>query len=202
MSPLRTGLISGMEVILRYKELCSNFLLYSPVIFTISHRCCSFSSYLWPLCSVIVSLGSQLHEISSNTARNSLKHSFNFAKKKHMHLHNSKPLFKISGINPKSIVLHSLLMWVSPIFGCKEPAAKLAPHKNFKKFTCSRREKGWDSWWTLTCFQVLHWLWHVPILRSSHWTWLERGIRAIQVYRELPRISWQTKTTMANLSCA
>ena len=63
-----------------------------------------------------------------------------------MHLHNSKPLFKNSGITPKSIVLHSLLMWVSPILGCKEPAAKLVPHK---KFTCSRREKGWDSWWTL-----------------------------------------------------
>ena len=74
MSPLRTGLISGMKLILRYKELCSNFLLYSPVIFTISHRCGSFSSYLRPVCSVIVLLGSQLHEISSNTARNSLKH--------------------------------------------------------------------------------------------------------------------------------
>ena len=146
MSLLRTGLISGMEVILRYKELCSNCLLYLSVIFTISHRCCSFSSYLWPLCIVIVLLGSQLHEISSNTARNSLKHSFNFAKKKHMHLHNSKSLFKNYGITPKSIVLHSLLMWVSPILGCKEPAAKLVPHK---KFTCSRREKGWDSWWTL-----------------------------------------------------
>lgn len=75
----------------------------------------------------------------------------------------------------------------------------------------------WGSWCTFfTCFwkcrelvlnfitfscQVFHRLWHVPFLHSSHWIWLERRNRAIQVHWELPCISRQTETTMANLPC-
>lgn len=50
-------------------------------------------------------------------------------------------------------------------------------------------------------FQVLHWLWHVPVLRSWHRTWLAGRHRAIQVHWALLGICWQTKATMANFSC-
>lgn len=50
-------------------------------------------------------------------------------------------------------------------------------------------------------FQVLNWLWHVPLLCSWHWTWLEGRHRAIQVHWALLGISRQAKATMANFSC-
>ncbi len=49
--------------------------------------------------------------------------------------------------------------------------------------------------------QVLHWLWHVPLLHSWHWTWLEGGNRAIQVHWVLLGNSRQAKATMVNFSC-
>ena len=61
------------------------------------------------------------------------------------------------------------------------------------------------NWFKQYCFhsplQVFHWLWHVPLLHSSHWTWLEGGNWAIQVHWALLGISRQAKATMANFSC-
>ena len=50
-------------------------------------------------------------------------------------------------------------------------------------------------------FQVLHQLWHVPLLHSWHWTWLEGRNQAIQVHWALLGINWWAKATMANFSC-
>lgn len=82
--------------------------------------------------------------------------------------------------------------------------------KYYRTHSSSRKYYGTPSsiasyiliWPCVSKLQVFHRLWHVSLLHSRQWAWLERGVWAIQIYWTLSCISRQTEAALADICCS